>query len=136
MRKKLLGLILLLPALSALAVKCPVAMVSANGDRDGFSVIFRNQTKLPIRRLEFRCTVAGKVHPGACTERNALFYPGGEYTVTYPYPAGKPRALTVTVQSAMLMDGFIWKPSKHDVCRTLRITPRNGSRQSTRRNSK
>jgi len=106
------------------AVMCPVAMVSGKGEREGIAITFRNQTKLPIRRLEFRCTVAGqKIQTGACLERNALFNPHEEYTVQYPYPGGVPRPVTVTVQSVLLIDGFTWKPTKHDVCRVLRISP-------------
>src|SRR5512140_1924833 len=120
-------LVLLALAPGAPAVMCPVAMVSGTGARDGITITFRNQTKSPIRRLEFRCAVVPsgrKTTPGACVESNALFYPGGEYTVNYPYPGGVPRPVMVTVQSVLLMDGFTWKPTKHDVCRGLKITPR------------
>jgi len=121
------------------AVMCPVAMVSGAGERDGISVTFRNQTKLPIRRLEFRCAVATggrKAQTGSCQERNALFYPGGEYTVRYPYPGGVAKPVIVTVRSVMLMDGFVWKPTKHDVCRVLRIGSPKAPLQGTRRNTK
>lgn len=124
---------------TANAVMCPVRMVAGKGDRDGISITFQNQTKLPIRRLEFRCTAASAGRhgsAGSCVERNALFYPGGEYTVSYVYPGGKPGMVTVSVAKVLLMDGFEWKPTKHDSCRALRISPPKSSPQTTRRNTK
>jgi hypothetical protein len=101
---------------------CPVMIVSGIGEKDGIVLTVRNYGKLPIRRLELRCIgPTGKA--GACREENALFYPGMEYTLRYPYPAGKPGIVTVAVQDATMSDGFVWKPSKKQPCRQLRISP-------------
>jgi hypothetical protein len=106
---------------------CPVMLVSGTGDADGIVITFRNTGKLPIRELEFNCTVAGaqagKGQRARCREGNALFYPGMEYTVRYPYPGGIRRAVAVTVKSVSQSEGFVFKPSKRQPCRTLRIAP-------------
>jgi hypothetical protein len=107
---------------------CPVMLVSGTGDETAIVVTFRNVGKLPIRQLEFNCTPAGtearKGQRARCREANALFYPGMEYTVRYPYPGGVRRAVVVTVKSVTVSEGYVFKPSKRQPCRTLRITPR------------
>lgn len=108
-------------ALGAYASICPVMMVSGVGERDQIVLTFRNVGKLPIRRLEFACASGGRT--GVCREGNALFYPGMEYTVRYPYPAGKRGPVTVGVKSLTMSNGFVWKPSKKQPCRTLRVAP-------------
>ena len=112
----------------ALGAVCPVMMVSGTGDADGIVLTFRNSGKLPIRQLEFSCTTAQMRDSGrgACRERNALFYPGMQYTVRYPYPGGTRGVVTVAVKSLTTADGFVWKPSKKQKCRTLRIAPGRG----------
>jgi hypothetical protein len=106
---------------------CPVMLVSGTGDADAIVVTFRNVGKLPIRQLEFKCTPAGaqadKGQRAHCREENALFYPGMEYTVRYPYPGGVRRAVLVTVKSVTLSEGYVFKPSKRQPCRTLSISP-------------
>jgi hypothetical protein len=106
---------------------CPVMMISGAAERDNIVLTFRNSGKLPIRQLEFSCTPeqgppAGR--SGQCREANALFYPGMQYTVRYPYPGGARGNVTVAVQSVTTSDGFVWKPSKKQPCRILRIVPR------------
>lgn len=107
---------------------CPVMLVSGAGEPDAMVVTFRNAGKLPIRRLEFNCTPvraqSGNRARRACREQNALFYPGPEYTVRYPYPGGVAQAVVVSLKSVTLSDGTVWKPSKRQPCRALRITPR------------
>src|SRR6516225_5359279 len=105
----------------AFASVCPVMMVSGARERDEIVVTFRNVGKLPIRRLEFACTAGGKL--GVCRERNALLYPGMQYTARYPYPGDGRSAVTVAVKSVTMSNGFEWKPSKKQPCRGLRITP-------------
>jgi hypothetical protein len=106
----------------AYASVCPLTIVSGTGEKDGIVLTVRDYGKLPIRRLEFRCIgPTGKA--GACREENALFYPGMEYTLRYPYPAGKPGIVTVAVEDATMSDGFVWKPSKKQPCRQLHISP-------------
>jgi hypothetical protein len=106
---------------------CPIMLVSGSGDADGIVITFRNTGKLPIRQLEFNCTPsgaqAGKRKHSPCREGNALFYPGMEYTVRYPYPDGARRVVVVTVKSVTQSEGFVFKPSKRQPCRTLRISP-------------
>ena len=106
----------------AYASPCPVMLVSGIGDADGIVLTFRNSGKLPIRNLEFNCLLAGPAQSMVCRERNALFYPGMEYALRYPYPRGTGQ-VTVSVKSATLSDGYVWKPSKRQPCRVLRIHP-------------
>jgi hypothetical protein len=109
----------------AYASSCPVTLVSGMADVDGIVLTFWNSGKLPIRNLEFDCTSVRAAQPGqrmACREKNALFYPGTEYTLRYPYPRGT-RQVTVSVKSATLSNGYVFKPSKRQPCRTLRISP-------------
>lgn len=116
--------ILLFASVHTIAV-CPVMIVSGVGESDGIVLTFRNSGKLLIRQLEFSCKSQLNQHDSnACREANALFYPGMQYTVRYPYPAGKERTVTVAVKSVTTSDGFIWKPTKKQPCRTLRIVPR------------
>lgn len=65
----------------AYASSCPVTLVTGTGDVDGIVLTFRNAGKLPIRELEFNCSLARAARPPqrmACREKNALFYPGME----------------------------------------------------------
>jgi len=115
----------LLAASLAYASSCPVMLVSGMRDVDGIVVTFRNAGKLPIRDLEFNCSLARAAQPPqrmACREKNALFYPGMEYTLRYPQPRGTGQ-VTVSVKSATLSDGYVFRPSKRQSCRTLRISP-------------
>jgi len=114
-----------LAASLAYASSCPVMLVSGMRDVDGIVVTFRNAGKLPIRDLEFNCSLAHAAQPPqrmACREKNALFYPGMEYTLRYPQPRGAGQ-VTLSVKSATLSDGYVFRPSKRQSCRTLRISP-------------
>ncbi len=116
--------ILLFGSANAFAV-CPVMIVSGVGEPDGIVLTFRNSGKLLIRQLEFSCKSRPDQHDSnACREANALFYPGMQYTVRYPYPGGQAKTVTVAVKSVTTSDGFIWKPTRKQPCRTLRIAPR------------
>ena len=111
-------------SVDALAV-CPVMIVSGLGESDGIVLTFRNSGKLLIRQLEFSCkSQPTQRDSNACREANALFYPGMQYTVRYPYPDGKAETITLAVKSVTTSDGFTWKPTKMQPCRTLRIVPR------------
>ncbi len=120
-------LALSLVSLADASSSCPLTLVGGTADSDGISVTLRNAGKLPIRRMEFNCTPthartkAPQRTP--CREDNALFYPGSEYTVTYPYPDGKRQAVTFSLRSITLSNGFVWNPSRRQPCRTLRIYP-------------
>ena len=103
---------------------CPVMIVSGVGEPDGIVLTFRNSGKLLIRQLEFSCKSQSSPHDSnACREANALFYPGMQYTVRYPYPGGKAKTIILAVKSVTTSDGFTWKPTKKQPCRTLRIVP-------------
>ena len=115
---------------AALAV-CPIMIVNSVGESDGIVLTFRNSGKLPIRQLEFSCESSqSQRDSNACREANALFYPGMQYTVRYPYPEGKAKTVTLAVKSVTTSDGFTWKPTKKEPCRTLHIVPRH--RESSR----
>lgn len=106
---------------------CPVMMISGTGETDNIVLTFRNSGKLLIRQLEFSCgplQAPSEAQARSCREANALFYPGMQYTLRYPYPNGKRQTVTVAVKSVTMSDGFVWKPSKKQPCRTLRIVPR------------
>jgi len=122
--------IVLFVSTHALAV-CPVMIVSGAGESDGIVLTFRNSGKLLIRQLEFSCkSQPSERSSNACREANALFYPGMQYTVRYPYPDGKAKTVTLAVKSVTTSDGFTWKPTKKQPCRTLRIVLR--TRKSSR----
>ena len=122
-----LGVLLLLTSFAE-ASPCPLTLVSGEADRNAIVLTLRNAGKLPIRGVEFNCA---PLHPRAknpqaadCRERNLLFFPGTTNTVSYAYAGRIPQTLLVSVVSITLSDGFVWKPSKHDTCRVLQITPR------------
>ena len=103
---------------------CPVMIVSGVGESDGIVLTFRNSGKLPIRQVQFSCkSQPSQRDSNACREANALFYPGMQYTVRYPYPDGKAKPVTLAVKSVTTSEGFTWTPSKKQPCRTLRIVP-------------
>jgi hypothetical protein len=106
---------------------CPVTLISGAGDPDTIAITFRNIGKLPIRRLDFKCRAVnaktGRAQSGHCSELNVSFIPGAEYTVSYPYPNGKPVRTLVSLRSVTFSDGHTFKPSKRDPCRELKIIP-------------
>ena len=116
-----------LVALADASSSCPVTLISGGGDPDAIIVTFRNAGKLPIRQLEFNCTPihaqSQKTQRGLCLEKNALFFPGMEYTGRYTYPGGIPGPVLVSLKSVTLSDGYIWKPSQRQPCRVLKIYP-------------
>jgi hypothetical protein len=118
-------LTLLASAAASASAECPVMLVTGSADADAISIAFRNTAKLPIRRLEFDCRLAdartAKASPTRCYEPNASFLPKVEYTVNYSYPPGKRGPMLVSLKTITFADGTTWKPSKKDVCRTLRI---------------
>jgi hypothetical protein len=120
-------LLLCLPGLLRGSGTCPLTLVSGAGDRDSISVTFRNVGKLPIRRIEFNCVPArGQAHKAGdadCREHNAMFFSETPYTVKYAYPGGVARTVLVSVKSVTLAGGYVWKSSRHETCRVLRIVP-------------
>ncbi len=132
MRRATISIIGILLYISGRAIAvCPVMLISGVGQSDGIVLTFRNSGKLPIRHLEFSCKSSpSQRDSNACREANALFYPGMQYTVRYPYPSGSAKTVTLAVKSVTTSDGFTWKPTKKQPCRTLRIVPR--TRKSSR----
>jgi hypothetical protein len=127
----ILAVVLSAPALKAKS-SCPVTLVSAAFDAGALTVTFRNNGKLVIRELEFNCHI---IHPQAakpestpCREENGLFFPGNEYTVSYPYPNPVRKSLLVSLRSVTLSDGYVWKPAEGQACRVLRIDPKKGKK--------
>jgi hypothetical protein len=121
-------ILVVFPFLNLLAFgsgSCPINLLSAGGDANSISITFQNVGKLPIRQLEFDCVPlqesARKDQRITCREANALFFPGMEYTVSYPYPNGISSRILVSVKSIMLSNGYVWKPSKNDRCGELRV---------------
>jgi len=103
---------------------CPVTLVSGVSDPDALVLTLRNAGKLPIRRLEFDCRPTRTAASGkstSCREENALFYPGTELTVRYTYPGGVRQTVIVSLKSATLSNGYVWKPTKKQPCRVLRV---------------
>ena len=104
---------------------CPINLLGADGAANSISITFQNIGKLPIRQLEFACVpLQEPVHKEqriSCRETNALFFPGMEYTVSYPYPNGISGRILVSVKSITLSTGYFWKPSKNDRCGELRV---------------
>jgi hypothetical protein len=121
-------ILVVFPFLNLLAFgsgSCPINLLSAGGDANSISITFQNVGKLPIRQLEFDCVPlqesARKDQHITCREANALFFPGMEYTVSYPYPKGISSRILVSVKSITLSNGYVWKPSKNDRCGELRV---------------
>jgi hypothetical protein len=121
------SLIICLPPLALASGGCPLTLIRGEGGRNGITVTFRNDEKVPIRRLEFSCKLAhgsaSKASQAVCSEENAMFFSATPYTVNYGYPGGIAKAMVVSVKSVTLADGHVWKPSRHATCRVLRITP-------------
>jgi len=107
---------------------CMVTMVSGAADGDGISVTFLDFGKLPVRRLEFSCAPTRpnthKAKSTPCHAENGLFFPGIEYTVSFPRPGGLSRSLIVSLRSATLSDGYIWQPAPRERCRVLKLYSR------------
>jgi hypothetical protein len=115
-------IVVLLGQLANAAGRCPITLVSASGTLDSVSITFMNAGKLPIRRLEFNCKLIGDRSDNIrCEEDNALFYPGMEYTVTYPHRARVPERVRVSLKSLTLADGYVWKPNPAVSCPVLRV---------------
>jgi hypothetical protein len=123
----LLGLELLVASFAFAGPPCPLMMVRGTGDHDGIHLTFRNVGKLAIRALDFSCTATNprtrKQQTGSCREDNGMFYPGPEYNLGFAYPNGKQERVRVSLRSALLIDGYLWRPSKGQGCRVLNIQP-------------
>ena len=104
---------------------CPIHLLSAEAGANSIAITFQNVGKLPIRQMEFDCVLLeDPAHKGqqiSCREANALFFPGMEYTVSYPHAKGSYARLLVAVKSITLSNEYVWKPSKNDRCGGLKI---------------
>lgn len=104
---------------------CPVLLVGGAADQSRISITFVNMGKLAIRKLEFSCgpsnsAIGNLADLSPCTENNALFYPGQEYTLEYANQH-RSRHIQISVKAVMLSDGYIWKPSGGQSCRVVTI---------------
>lgn len=117
--------LLLLVSRADAASTCLITLVSGTSDQNTISVTFRSNNKWPVRRLEFNCSLAGtranKADRAYCGEPNASFLPGAEYTVSYAIPGSVRAPVLVSIKSVTFADGRTWKPTKRDLCRTLKI---------------
>jgi len=122
---QLATLALFLAPLAGASSSCPVTLLSGAGTPSSISVTFTNAGKLPIRRLEFNCkmvdTQADKAQSTQCYVKNALFFPGTQYTVNYSYPSGVSGPVRVSLRSVAFADGHTWKPFRSESCRVLKI---------------
>ena len=121
---RLVNIVAFLSSFAFASGSCPITLLSGAGDATSIAITFQNAGKLPIRQLEFNCTpVQRQPHKGqhTCREANALFFPGMQYTVSYPYPRGVPERMRVSLKSITLSNGYVWKPSQRQPCRVLRI---------------
>ena len=104
---------------------CPLTLIGGEIAPHSLTLSFWNTGKLPIRRLELNCTLvreqAGKSQNIPCLERNALFFPGPEYSVSYAYAGNLPQSALVSLRSVTLSNGFVWKSSRRQPCRKLTI---------------
>jgi hypothetical protein len=119
------GLVLILTPLAHASSPCPFTLVSGEVAPHSLTLTFWNTGKLPIRRLELNCTLvraqANKTESIPCREQNALFFPGPEYTVSYAFAGALPRSALVSLKSVTLSNGFIWKSSRRQPCRAMKI---------------
>lgn len=121
-------LVVVLGSLAHSEIRCPVTLISGMGDSNSVSITFRNTGKLVVRQLEFNCKLPdNRIYKSAslsCGERNALFFSGMDYTVSYPYQGHLPARVRVSLKSVTFSDGSVWKPPQAASCRVLQMTLR------------
>ena len=104
---------------------CPITLLSGANEQNGVMVSFINVGKLRIQRIELDCTglrdQAHQVQGSVSHEESGLFFPQTVYEMKFTYPRGVPRVVLVSLRSVTLPDGYIWKPSRRQTCRLLKI---------------
>jgi hypothetical protein len=111
---------------SQAGIACPVMLYGGKVDQGTVSVSFMNKGKVPIRQLELYCTPlqGKKAKRSDCHTEAGLFFPGTPYTMSFSYPGKTPRAMSLSLKTALLPDGFRWTSIHDQPCRSLRITNR------------
>src|SRR5579859_2560149 len=127
---KVLGVVMLALILAPFAdasSPCPLTLIGGEIAPHSLTLSFWNTGKLPIRRVELNCTLvraqANRTQSIPCVEHNSLFFPGPEYTVSYAYAGSPPRSALVSLKSVTLSNGFVWKSSRRQPCRAVKIYP-------------
>jgi hypothetical protein len=120
-----LATLMLITAMQTLAqIPCPIALTTGNADQDSINLSFRNKGKVPIEQLSLSCAPPPdhKSRGAICHTESGIFYPGTEYWINFPYPAGNRHEIIVSVKIARVAGGIVWTPISSDSCRTLRVT--------------
>lgn len=118
----LVALILVTGKQSYAQVTCPASLIEADAGQDSIKLNFMNKGKVPIERLILSCSprLNPKLKRGVCHEESGIFYPGTTYTVDIPYPGANRRHVKISLKSAILAGGVIWKSTPAEACRTVR----------------
>ena len=90
------------------------------------SVSFMNRGKVPMSQLELYCTPlqGPKGKRSDCHTEAGLFFPGTSYTMSFAYPGKSPRAMSLSLKTALLRDGVRWTSIHDQPCKSLKITNR------------
>jgi hypothetical protein len=104
------------------AIACPVFLLEGKANQDGIVLSFRNKGKLPIQELEFNCTPASTSTPHglACHTETGLFFPGTDYTSSFPY-GSRAQSVQVALRTARFSDGSTWLANRDQKCQPLRM---------------
>jgi hypothetical protein len=103
-------------------VPCPLKLIDGSIHQEGVGLTFRNTGKLPIQELALDCTPMDgrKAKRTVCRTETGLFYPGQQYDLDFQYSSGH-RAVLLTLESARLSDGSVWRHGPHQSCKSLKV---------------
>lgn len=130
MLSRMRRIILLLIALVAAGVRpfyaqstCPVMLFDGASGRDSITLSFMNKGKIPIQQLVLSCKPSPKTQAkgAACHTEDGLFYPGTPYSIKIPYPDASHHPVTLTLKTAFLAGGVVWKSTPGQACRPLTV---------------
>jgi hypothetical protein len=112
--------------LSWAGIACPVMLYGGKIDPGTVSVSFMNRGKVPMSQLELYCTPlqGPKGKRSDCHTEAGLFFPGTSYTMSFAYPGKSPRAMSLSLKTALLRDGVRWTSIHDQPCKSLKITNR------------
>jgi hypothetical protein len=126
--RTLLGMCLVLVSVqpSRAGVACPLMLYGGKVAQGTVSVSFMNRGKVPIRELDLYCTPlqGQKGKRSDCHTEAGLFFPGTPYTISFAYPGKSPRAMSLSLKTALLRDGSRWTSIHDQPCKSLKITNR------------
>jgi hypothetical protein len=79
-----------------------------------------------MSQLELYCTPLQGQKPkrSDCHAEAGLFFPGTSYTMSFAYPGKSPRAMSLSLKTALLRDGVRWTSIHDQPCKSLKITKR------------